>query len=261
MDSNYNTRPEWYFLFLFQALKFFPGEYEAVAAVVLPALGIAVLFLVPLLDYGPGRHPLDRLRWTSIGLAAITGFGYLTYSGYTSPLTNPTIEKDPLLAQGRRLFTELKCAYCHKVAGKGGDVGPALDGVTGHKSEQWLARHLQDPRSNIPDSNMPRFNLLDDEIRGLVVYLKSLDVGTYSKAAPRLFAENCTVCHKVYGEGGDSGPDLSSIGSGRDQAFIKSYIADPVQVDSDSIMPGFKGQLSQAQIDDIAKYLASLKGR
>src|SRR4029077_5706544 len=29
-DTTYNPRPEWYFLFLFQALKFFPGKWEAV---------------------------------------------------------------------------------------------------------------------------------------------------------------------------------------------------------------------------------------
>ena len=37
-DTNYNPRPEWYFLFLFQFLKYFPGSLEPVVAVVLPSL-------------------------------------------------------------------------------------------------------------------------------------------------------------------------------------------------------------------------------
>ena len=55
-DTHYNPRPEWYFLFLFQALKFFPGHLEAVAAVVLPGLCVLLMLGVPLLDRGPKRH-------------------------------------------------------------------------------------------------------------------------------------------------------------------------------------------------------------
>ena len=68
-DTTYNPRPEWYFLFLFQALKFVPGRLEAIAAVVLPAAAVLFLLLIPLLDRGPARHPLARPLWTGGGLA------------------------------------------------------------------------------------------------------------------------------------------------------------------------------------------------
>jgi ubiquinol-cytochrome c reductase cytochrome b subunit len=32
------ARPEWYFLFLFQFLKFFPGDREIIGAIVIPSL-------------------------------------------------------------------------------------------------------------------------------------------------------------------------------------------------------------------------------
>ena len=68
-----DIRPEWYFLFMFQTLKFVPGgeiagiEYEAIP-ILLFGLGGAVLLLVPFLDRGVvrrGRSPL----FTAAGVA------------------------------------------------------------------------------------------------------------------------------------------------------------------------------------------------
>lgn len=258
-DATYNPRPEWYFLFLFQALKFFPGHLEAVAAVLLPGALLAALLAVPFLDRGPERHPLDRPFWTLLGIAALGGIAYLTWEGYRSPLTNPVVEKDPLVASGQRLYRDLKCAYCHSLAGKGGKVGPELDKVAADETEDWLAKHFRDPQAATPGSVMPKLNLLADEIQVLVAYMKSLGPGPYTEEAPKLFAESCVACHRVGNEGGDVGPDLSLIGSARDKAFLSRYIADPSRLNPASTMPGFKGQLTDLQIEDLARYLASLR--
>src|SRR5208337_3172171 len=49
-ETSFNPRPEWYFLWLFQFLKYFPGNLEVLGAVVLPTVGFALLFALPLLD-------------------------------------------------------------------------------------------------------------------------------------------------------------------------------------------------------------------
>jgi len=54
------------------------------------------------------------------------------------------------------------------------------------------------------------------------------------------------------------GPDLSLIGSARDKAFIKHYVNDPASAKPDTVMPSFKGQLTDVQIEDVARYLSSL---
>ena len=36
-DNLYVPKPEWYFMFLYQLLKYFPGKLEAIATVVVPA--------------------------------------------------------------------------------------------------------------------------------------------------------------------------------------------------------------------------------
>src|SRR5512142_2267649 len=49
-DSTYIPRPEWYFLFLFQMLKYFPGKLEWVGTALIPAAVVLLLLLFPLLD-------------------------------------------------------------------------------------------------------------------------------------------------------------------------------------------------------------------
>ncbi|MDH3464081.1 MAG: cytochrome B, partial [Acidimicrobiia bacterium] len=39
-DSNYTPRPEWYFLYLFQLLKYFPGNLEVIGVSVIPMLAL-----------------------------------------------------------------------------------------------------------------------------------------------------------------------------------------------------------------------------
>ncbi|MBI3766445.1 MAG: c-type cytochrome, partial [Ignavibacteriales bacterium] len=226
-DTTYNPRPEWYFMFLFQVLKLFPGRLEAVAAVVLPVLVVLFLFSLPLIDRGRERHPSRRPLLTGIALMTIIAWGFLTWKGYTSPLTNPIVEKDPLVLAGHRLYQELKCSYCHSIGGQGGLVGPELDKVVGEQTEEWLKKHFRDPQTLSPGTVMPKLNLLDDEITVLVAYMKSLGSGPFTEEAPKLFNENCTTCHRIGKEGGDVGPNLSAIGSVRSKSYIKSYIEDP----------------------------------
>src|SRR5574341_1270540 len=40
-DTTYTPRPEWYFLFLFQLFKKFPGQLEVVGVVLIPKIGRA----------------------------------------------------------------------------------------------------------------------------------------------------------------------------------------------------------------------------
>jgi quinol-cytochrome oxidoreductase complex cytochrome b subunit/mono/diheme cytochrome c family protein len=53
--SDYPARPEWYFLFLFQLLKYFPGDKEIIGTFVIPNAVMALLAILPLLGFGPMR--------------------------------------------------------------------------------------------------------------------------------------------------------------------------------------------------------------
>jgi quinol-cytochrome oxidoreductase complex cytochrome b subunit len=59
-DVNYVPRPEWYFLFLFEMLKFFPGQIEFVGTAIIPGLAVVALLLLPFFDRNLKRHPRNR---------------------------------------------------------------------------------------------------------------------------------------------------------------------------------------------------------
>jgi ubiquinol-cytochrome c reductase cytochrome b subunit len=54
--SNYLARPEWYFLALFQLLKYFEGPLQLIGTVVLPGLATTIALVLPFLDRGPERR-------------------------------------------------------------------------------------------------------------------------------------------------------------------------------------------------------------
>jgi cytochrome b6-f complex subunit 4 len=51
-SAQYRPKPEWYFLWLFEILRYFPGKTAFIGAVVIPVLFIALLILIPYIDRG-----------------------------------------------------------------------------------------------------------------------------------------------------------------------------------------------------------------
>ena len=75
-DATYVPRPEWYFLFLFEFLKYFPGELEWVGAAVIPGILVVALMFLPLYDKNPFRH--NSKRKFAIGLMSVIVSGIVT---------------------------------------------------------------------------------------------------------------------------------------------------------------------------------------
>ena len=68
------ARPEWYFLFLFQMLKYFPGESEIIGALVIPGVVMLVMFLMPFFGYVKIGHYFN----VAFVFALLIGAGTLT---------------------------------------------------------------------------------------------------------------------------------------------------------------------------------------
>src|SRR5688500_9387946 len=79
-DANYIPRPEWYFLSLFQLLKYFPGPLVPVATLVIPGLVFGFLIMLPFIDRSRERRPFRPARVAfSISMLLITaGVSLLT---------------------------------------------------------------------------------------------------------------------------------------------------------------------------------------
>lgn len=71
LSAQFSPRPEWYFLFLYELTKYFPGKWTFVGAVLLPGIGFSVLLLAPFLDSGHERSLGKR------PMAAVLGCGLL----------------------------------------------------------------------------------------------------------------------------------------------------------------------------------------
>ena len=73
-NADYDPRPEWYFLFLFQLLKYFQGTFEIIGTFVIPTVGMILLLFLPFLDRSERKVLWKRpiaLTVTSVSVAAI----------------------------------------------------------------------------------------------------------------------------------------------------------------------------------------------
>jgi cytochrome c553 len=119
-DATYTPRPEWYFLFLFQLLKYFPGQLEVIGVVLIPGLFILLLFALPFIDKNPKRHFLNRPLASVGALAVVAGIvGLTVLSVREAPPPQVAAQVD----QAAALYAQ-NCANCH---GPTIDVPPATD--------------------------------------------------------------------------------------------------------------------------------------
>ena len=169
------ARPEWYFLFLFQFLKYFPGHTEVIGAIIIPTVVLLVLFAMPFI----GNWRLGHRFNIGFICAILLGAALLSYLARKEDSANPTyqlavkqaqreservkelsrangipitgaatlLHSDPL-TQGPKLFAK-NCASCHRYDGHNGmgefvhDPQSAPD-LKGFASREWIAG-LLDP--------------------------------------------------------------------------------------------------------------------
>jgi ubiquinol-cytochrome c reductase cytochrome b subunit len=264
-DATYVPRPEWYFLSLFQLLKYFPGPLEPVATMVIPGLLVGALFALPFLDRRPDRHPLKRPLVTA-GFAIVGGaIAGLTWLGLAdSPAHADPNVWGPVSIAGRELARDERCLKCHATGG----AASVLAETRLRRDPEWLLAHVQDPEIIAPGLREPPpggMNTLSG--RAVLAYMRRVragsaapEVGEQPKLASRVFATRCANCHRVDGEGdGAAGGDLSHIGREKDAKWLREWITDPSLMDEDVDMPAFGDRLSDEEMTAIVGYLAARK--
>ncbi len=156
------ARPEWYFMFLFQWLKYFPSGTEVLGAIIIPALVVTLAALMPLAT----RWRLGHRFNLALTAGVLAGVGALTWQAYAQDRANDDfilakrdadavaarvvelarapegippsgaralLRTDPL-TQGPRVFAE-RCASCHAFDGH--------DGLGGERAEPQTAADLK----------------------------------------------------------------------------------------------------------------------
>ena len=170
------ARPEWYFLFLFKLLKYFPGGTEVWGAIFLPGLLLLVLAALPVL----GKWKLGHRFNVGFLWAVLAGATLLTWLSWKEDNGNPdylaavqaarreaervvvlaqsptgipeagavTLLRGDALTQGPKLFAH-NCASCHRYGGDDSLGGlpkdpPSASDLKGFATREWLAG-LLDP--------------------------------------------------------------------------------------------------------------------
>lgn len=265
-SAPYDARPEWYFLPLFQLLKYFPGQLEVVAAMGAPLLFLGALALLPVVDRAPTCEPQRRRGPLALFALCLTMAALLGGLAARQDARNPAFathqadahaqairarklallgvpaagglavyENDPL-EQGRKLFVE-HCAGCHRL----GRMGPADEDVKGPQlsrlwSRAWIDGFLRAPDS--PDyyghsklkEGMKPVVATASEQADLVEYLFSLggaaDVDAAKVGRGKLLFEDRNCDLCHERDGKTAGQGPNLLGYGSD-AWLRAFLQTP----------------------------------
>ena len=218
-DTQFLPRPEWYYLPMFEWLKYWEGPWVVLAVVVIPGLLALMFFLIPLLDRKlerrPWRRPIPVLA-VAIVMIGIVYFGvksewddrhdatvsfqlssqdeqekaytaapfepYIESPGDNGPLALPAGPVNPLVAHGKGIFQAHGCSGCHGATGTGTSAAPTLVGVTTKIPETQLIGLLHDPSPKMRAGHMPAVDISSGDMSALVSYLGVL--GTIAANVP-----------------------------------------------------------------------------
>lgn len=276
-DLSYIPRPEWYFLFLFQLLKYFEGPLEILASVVLPTIGIGLLFALPFLDRAPIVRVTKRtMAFVTVVLAGVI-WGGLTMAAMRSTPPEASAadnagpsewrELSPEELAGVGYFQAEKCGSCHAIGlADEGKPGPNLGAGGAGRDAAWMIAHFKQPANLVPGSQMPAISLSDSQLNALAAFLLKLtpqnamklqDVPAFALQGAMLYQKNrCSMCHVVNGVGQKTGPPLNGLGHRRQSEWVMQHFLDPQKMSAGSTMPPYK--FAAKENEAITSYLMAL---
>lgn len=133
----------------------------------------------------PGQRKMQKYDFSEAEIDDLVAFfkwvGDVDLNGFPP---RPDLAPEKSMASGRDAssnssFVEVKrptifdqsCTACHSLAGNGGSVGPALDGIGNRRDRNYLISWLQDPTKIKADSKMPNLHLAEEDILALADFL------------------------------------------------------------------------------------------
>ena len=178
-DTGYVPLPDWYFLFLYQILKYVyaSGPYNVIGAIIMPGIAFGALMLAPWLDTNKERHWLKRpvassMMFLAVGLIFYTTWESVAYHDWETQNQQGQIVFSNLDADSE-VFQELirtNCTSCHGGELTGGS-GPELI------EREMSVEHVSAFVTN-GSENMPAFEdtLTEDEILAISEFIADLEL-------------------------------------------------------------------------------------
>src|SRR5579872_677045 len=135
------------------------------------------------------------------------------------------------IAAGARTFRS-HCSPCHGMNGEGGRGPNLASGRFYHGSSDLDL--LNNIANGIPGTEMPGLFYSSDRLWQVVAYIRSLNVtagprpkGNIARGQKLYQSNGCPQCHRIKGEGGRLGPDLTQIGESCSPAYLHRALIDP----------------------------------
>jgi mono/diheme cytochrome c family protein len=206
-DPTYLPRPEWYYVPVFQWLKYWHGPLSVLGIVVIPALLFLVLFALPFIDRSSERRPLRRPVALSAMIAVFGSFVALGALSYAEDRRDPDVRKkldaqadeerrfasapfEPLeigastgankltaaASKGALLFVSQSCVGCHGPEAKGGAGLFRLGDMKKHSAEELKAL-LEKPSPKMVEGGMEPALIRGEDLDSLVAYLFQITEG------------------------------------------------------------------------------------
>jgi putative heme-binding domain-containing protein len=142
---------------------------------------------------------------------------------------NPHLKNAESLKGGLALY-RVRCGDCHGLDARG-YRGPDLTAVLGGMPDERL---FQTIRKGVPGTDMQASTMADDEALMIIAYLRNMNAASATEKPTgnidnggRLFAAQCSSCHRVGDSGGWLGPDLSRVGAARSREALIREIRTP----------------------------------
>lgn len=136
-DTTYIPLPDWYFLFMYQLLKyeFASGPFNVIGAIVVPGLAVGALMLVPFMDTSKERRPWKRPLPTGFMLLAFAAIFYLTWESVANHDWEKAAAQGKIVeevefdteAEGYKIYQGSSCINCHGDQFQGGLGLPLTD--------------------------------------------------------------------------------------------------------------------------------------
>ncbi|MGX1981932.1 menaquinol-cytochrome c reductase cytochrome b/c subunit [Thermolongibacillus altinsuensis] len=178
-DTSYIPLPDWYFLFLYQLLKYSyaSGPYTVIGAIVMPGLAFGALLLAPFLDRGPERRPTKRPVAVGMMLLTLAAIVFLTWESVVTHDWEAAAEQGKIRAEveidknaeGYKILEANTCLTCHGENLQGGPAAPSLVG-TGLSAEE-IAKIAKDGQGSMPAGI---FKGTDEELKKLAEFVAGL---------------------------------------------------------------------------------------
>jgi ubiquinol-cytochrome c reductase cytochrome b subunit len=204
-ETVFLPRPEWYYIPVFQYLKYWKGWTSVVGILVIPGILGLLLVGLPFFDRSLERRPWKRPFSVSAFAAVFVALGFFGVQSHREDLKSPGVAaqldkqrqheeefmKEPfqpevvgasgavvpanaLAGKGESLFTAQGCNSCHGDNGAGTAAAPKLTGIGNKYDSAKLESLLKSPTRAMQLGGMEAVDLKQEDLDALVNYLQTL---------------------------------------------------------------------------------------